>query len=106
MDWLDFEGMRLPDKFAVKIFFPTQTTGESEVSYAVEAKIRAVHPLGDFYFLPELTKKTRITDTRYRLCSPSNGYPTYASLSWMSEEEIEAKNNSLGIEYEKQTSQS
>lgn len=105
-DWVNFKGVRLPDSFAVKIFFPNQTTGKSEVSYAIEAKVQAVHPLHDFSFLPELTKKTRITDTRYRLCSPCSEHPTYASLTWMTEEEVEAKNKSLGIKYEKQTSQS
>jgi len=100
-DWVEFNGMRLPGSFTVKIFFPNQTTGKFDLSYAVDAKVRAVHPLGDFSFLPELTRKIRITDTRYHLCAPGSGHPTYAGSTWMTEEEVEAKNRSLGIEYEK-----
>ena len=105
-DWVDFNGMRLPGIFTVKIYFPSQTTGKCDVSYAIDAKVQAVHPLHDFSFLPELTKKTRITDTRYRLGNPSGAFPTYAGLTWMTEEEVEAKCKSLGMKYEKQTLQS
>jgi hypothetical protein len=104
-DWVDFNGMRLPGVFAVKTFFPNQTTGRCDASYAIEAKVQAAHPLQNFSFVPELTKKTRITDTRYRLCYPCSGHPTYASLTWMTEAEVEAKNKSLGIKYEKQSTQ-
>jgi hypothetical protein len=103
--WVDFNGMCLPGNFTVKSFFPDQSTGKLDVSYAIEAKLQVVQPLHDFSFLPELTKRTRITDTRYRLCAPCSGHPTYASLIWMTEKEVEAKNRRLGIDYEKQTSQ-
>jgi hypothetical protein len=96
--------MRLPGNFTMKSFFPDQSTGKLDVSYAIEAKVRVVQPLHDFSFLPKLTKQTRITDTRYRLCAPCSGHPTYAGSTWMTEEEVEAKNRSLGLEYEKQTS--
>jgi hypothetical protein len=96
--------MRLLGNFTMKSFFPDQSTGKLDVSYAIEAKVRVVQPLHDFSFLPKLTKQTRITDTRYRLCAPCSGHPTYAGSTWMTEEEVEAKNRSLGIEYEKQTS--
>jgi hypothetical protein len=105
-DWVDFNGMRLPGIFMVKIYFPSQTTGKCDVSYAIDAKVQAVHPLHNFSFLPELTKKTRITDTRYRLGTSCGTHPTYAGLSWMTEEEVEAKCKSLGMKYEKQTLQS
>ena len=104
-DWNDLNAMRLPGSFTVKIFFPDQMTGKFDVSYAVEAKAQDVQPLHNFSFLPELTKKTRITDTRYRLGTGSGTFPTYASLTWMTEEEVEAKCKSLGMKYEKQTSQ-
>jgi hypothetical protein len=101
-DWVDFNGIHLPGNFTVKIFFPDQITGKIDVSYAVDAKIQSVNPLQDFSFLPELRKKTRITDTRYSLCAPCSGHPTYAGSVWMTEEEVEAKNKSFGIKYEKQ----
>jgi len=104
-DWVDFNEMRLPGIFAVKIYFPNQMTGKFDVSCVIDAKVQAVHPLLNFSFLPELTKKTRITDTRYRLGNNCGGLLTYGSLSWMTEEEVEAKCKSLGIIYEKQTSQ-
>ena len=107
-DWIHFSGMLMPGRFELKVFGPNwQEEGEAKciVSYTVEAKVQAVHPLHDFSFLPELTKKTRITDTRYRLGSPCKGHPTYASLAWMTEAEVEAKNKGLGIQYEKQTLQ-
>jgi hypothetical protein len=104
-DWVDFNEMRLPGNFTVKVYFPSQTTGKCDVSYAIDAKVQAVHPLHDFSFLPELTKKTRITDTRYRLGTSSGTHPTYASITWMTEEEVEAKCKSLGMKYEKQTLQ-
>jgi hypothetical protein len=104
-DWVDFNGMRLPGIFSVKNYFPSQTTGKCDVSYAIDAKVQAVHPLHNFSFLPELTKKTRIADTRYRLSNSCDALPTYASLTWMTEEEVEAKYTSMGIQYEKQTSQ-
>jgi len=103
-DWVNFNGMRLPGNFTVKSFFPDQSTGKLDASYAIGAKVQVVQPLHDFSFLPKLTKQTRITDTRYRLCAPCSGHPTYAGSTWMTEEEVEAKNRSLGIEYEKQTS--
>ena len=105
-DWVDFNGMRLPGIFTVKIFFPNQTTGKSEVSYAIDTNVQVIHPLHNFSFLPELTKKTSITDTRYRFGNSSRSFPKYASLTWMTEEEVEAKCKSLGMKYEKQTLQS
>jgi hypothetical protein len=104
-DWVDFNDMRLPGIFTVKIFFPDHTTGKVDVSYAIEAKVQSFRPLLDFSFLPELTRKTRIADTRYRLCAPCSGHPTYAGLAWMTEEEVEAKCQSMDIKYEKQSSQ-
>ena len=104
-DWVQFSGMLVPGGFALKVFFPNWTTGKLDVSYTIDAKVQAINPLRNFSFLPELTKKTRITDTRYRFCSPCSGHPTYAGLAWMTEEEVEAKNKSLGIKYEKQTAQ-
>jgi hypothetical protein len=107
-DWTHFSGMLMPGEFELKVFGPNwPEEGEAKciVSYTVEAKVLIVHPLHDFTFLPELTKKTRITDTRYRLGSPCSGNPTYAGLAWLTEDEVEAKNKSLGINYEKQASQ-
>ncbi|HEY1718691.1 MAG TPA: hypothetical protein VGH42_10435 [Verrucomicrobiae bacterium] len=106
-DWISFSKMRMPSGFKLTVFGPNWPVGgeaKCTVSYTVEAKIQAVHPLQNFSFVPELTKKTRITDTRYRLNLPYSGHPTYAGLAWMTEEEVEAKNKSLGIKYEKQTS--
>jgi hypothetical protein len=104
-DWVDFNGISLPGIFTVKVYFPSQTTSKSDVSYAIDAKVQTVHPLHDFSFLPELTKKTSITDTRYRLGTSSGTHPTYASITWMTKEEVEAKCKSLGMKYEKQTLQ-
>lgn len=108
-DRISFSEMRMPSGFVLKVFAPNwPEEGEAKciVSYTIEATVQSVHPLHDFSFLPGLTKKTRITDTRYRLGYPCQGHPTYASLAWMTEEEVEAKNKSLGIKYEKQTLQS
>ena len=107
-DWISFSEMLMPSGFVLKMFAPNwPEDGEAKciLSYTVEAKVKAVHTLRDFSFAPELTKKTRITDTRYRLVSPCCGHPTYAGLAWMTEEEVEAKNKSLGIKYEKQIPQ-
>jgi hypothetical protein len=106
--WTRFSGMLMPGEFELKVFGPNwPEAGEPKcrVNYTVEAKVRVVQPLRHFSSLPELTKKTRITDTRFRLCSPCSGHPTYAGLAWMNEDEVEAKNASMGIKYEKQTSQ-
>ena len=100
-----FNAMHLPSIFLVNIFFPDQSTGKPDVSYAIDAKVQAIQPLRDFSYLPEPTKQTRITETRYRLCAPGSGHPIYAGSTWMTEEEVEAKNRSLGIAYEKQNAQ-
>ena len=107
-EWISFSEMFMPKGFVLTVFAPNwPAEGEAKcvVSYTVNAELQAVHPLHEFSYLPELTKKTRITDTRYRLCAPCSGHPTYAGSTWMTEEEVEAKNRSLGIEYEMQTSQ-
>jgi hypothetical protein len=98
-------GLDLPKIFAVKVFFPNWETKRCDICYKIEAKAKAkaVGALQVFSFLPELAKKTLITDMRYRL-SGGCGHLSYGSLSWMSEEEVEAKCKSMGIAYEKQTS--
>ena len=106
-DWIGFAEMLLPKDFVLTVFgpnWPAEGEAKCVVSYTTEAKVQAVRPADNFSFLPELTKITRITDTRYRLCSPCSGHPTYASLAWMTEDEVEAKSQSMGIKYEKQTS--
>jgi hypothetical protein len=108
-DWIRFSEMLLPNSFVLNVFapdWPKEGEAKCVISFAVEANVQAVHPLQSFSFLPELTKKTRIADTRYRLDSPCSGHPSYAGLAWMTENEVEAKNKSLGIKYEKQTLQS
>ena len=106
--WIKFSEILMPGEFELKVFAPNWPKEEDPkcvVCYTVEAKVEAIQPLQNFSFLPGLTKKTRITDTRYRLYSSCSGHPTYAGLAWMTEDEIEAKNASMGIKYEKQTLQ-
>ena len=103
-DWIKLCRLTMPAVFAMKAFFPNWKTKNCEISYIIEGRVKTIHPLQEFSFLPELTKKTLITDTRYRL-SGGCGHLSYGSLSWMNEQEIEAKCKSLGIQYEKQTTQ-
>jgi hypothetical protein len=106
-DWIDFPGLRLPGSFALKAFFPNRiqvlpdpAQGEFCVAYAIYTKAEAVQPLKDFSCLPKLTQKTLITDGRFRGgCCPGS-LLSYESSSWMTEEEVEAKAKSLGIEIE------
>jgi hypothetical protein len=107
-EWITFSENLVPGSFLLNVFGPCWLgAGEPKcvLSYAVEAKVRAVHHLRDFSFLPELTKKTRIIDTRFCLGSGCAKYPTYASLAWMTEKEVKAKCKKLGMKYEKQTAQ-
>lgn len=108
-DWINFSEMLILGGFVLKVFAPNWP-GEGEakcvVAYTIDAKVQTVHPLQNFSCLPELTRKTGITDTRYRLGNCSGCLLHYgSSSSWDTEEEIEAKLKSRGIEYEKQTSQ-
>jgi len=107
-EWIKFSEILVPGCFVLKVFGPSWLkAGEPKcvLNYSVEAKIRAVHHLQDFSFLPELTKKTCITDTRFRLGSGCGIYPTYDSAAWRTEKEVETKCKSLGMKYEKQTAQ-
>ena len=107
-DWFKFSEILVPGSFVLKVFAPSWLNASEPkcvLSYAVEAKVRAVHPSRDFSSLPELTKRTRITDTRFRLGSSCENHPTYASVAWMTDREVETKCQSLGMKYEKQTAQ-
>ncbi len=107
-DWIEFSEILVPGSFVLKVFAPSWLNAggpKCVLSYAVEAKVRAVHHLRDFSFLPELKKKTRITDTRFCPGSSCGNHPTYASVAWMTEKEVETKCQSLGMKYEKQTAQ-
>jgi hypothetical protein len=107
-EWNKFSEIFLPGSFVLNVFGPIwPEAGEPKcvLSYAVEAKVRAVHHLQDFSFMPALTKKTLVTDARFRLHSGCGNYPSYASLTWMTEEEVKTKCNKLGMKYEKQTAQ-
>jgi hypothetical protein len=107
-DWVKLSEIFMPGSFVLNVFAPTwPEAGEPKcvLNYAAEAKARGVHHLQDSSFVPALTKKTRITDTRFRLGSGCGNHPTYASLTWMTENEVEAKCKNLGMKYEKQTAQ-
>lgn len=107
-DWIKFSEMFVPGSFVLKVFGPSWLNADGPkcvLSYAVEAKVRGVHHLRDFSSLPELTKKTLITDTRFRLGSGCGIYPTYDGAAWMTEKEVETKCQSPGMQYEKQTAQ-
>lgn len=110
--WMEFSGMKLPGGFRLDVFMPNQmqlhpdpAQGELCLTWNIEAKVNVVHPPENFSCLPELTRKTLITDGRFRGgCNP-NGMLSYGSSSWMTEEEVEAKNRQHGVKCEKQTTQ-
>jgi hypothetical protein len=106
--WTSFSKIRLPGGFILKVFGPIWPQGKEPKCvqlYTIEAKVQAVRALHNFSFRPELPKKTTITDTRYRSVKGCSGPLNYAGLAWMTGEDVEAKYKSLGMEYEKQTSQ-
>jgi len=108
-DWTSFSEILMPRGFVLRVFAPNwPEEGEAQcvVAYTIDARVQTVHPVQNFSCLPELMRKTGITDTRYRLGNCSGCLLHYgSSSSWDTEEEIEAKLKSRGIEYEKQTSQ-
>lgn len=108
--WAEFSGMRLPSGFRMDVFMPNQiqlhpdpAQGELCLLWSLEAKVNAVRPLGNFSYFPELTRKALITDGRFRGGCDPNSLLTYGSSSWMTEEEVEAKNRQHGVKCEKQT---
>ena len=106
--WISFSKINMPSSFILKVFGPTWPQGQEPKCvqlYTIEARVEAVRALHNVSFRPELPKKTIITDTRYRSINGCSGHLNYAGLTWMIEEEIEAKYKSLGMEYEKQISQ-
>lgn len=110
--WTEFSGMKLPGGFKLDVFMPNQmllhpdpTQGELCLSWNIEAKVNAVRSLEKFSCLPELTRKTLITDGRFRGGCCPDGLLSYGSAVWMTEEEVEAKNREHGVKCEKQTSQ-
>jgi hypothetical protein len=105
--WTVFSKIRMPGSFILKVFGPAWPQGQEPkcvLSYMIEAKVAAVRPLQNFSCLPWLPKKTTITDVRYRQLNGCGGHPNYTGQNWMTEKEIEAKYESLGMKYEKQTS--
>jgi hypothetical protein len=104
-DWVHFSGMPVPGEFSLKVFAPNwPEAGEPKcvIRYTIEAKVQTVQPLQNFAWLPELQRKTLITDTRYRLVHGCGCLSYGSSAGWNTEEEIEAKLKSRGLEYEKQ----
>lgn len=106
--WTSFSEISMPGSFVLKVFGPTWPQGQEPKCvqlYTIEAKVENVQPLNHFSCLPELTKKTTITDLRYRGGHCPGGVISYSRSTWMTEDEVEAKLKSLGFNYEKQTSQ-
>ena len=110
--WTKFSGMKLPSGFRLDVFMPNRiqlhpdpTQGELCLLWSIEAKVNAVRPLEKFSCLPELTRKTLIIDGRFGCSSSCDGLLSYGSYSWMTEEEVEAKNRQHGVKCEKQTTQ-
>ena len=112
VSWNEFYGLQLPGRFELKIFFPNHllatpdpTQGELCLLGVTEANVKSIQPLSGFSCLPELTRKTLVIDGRFRCSSSCDGLLSYGSSSWMTEEEVEAKNRQHGVKCEKQTAQ-
>jgi hypothetical protein len=112
LQWGEFLGLQLPTNFELKTFFPNNfqlhpdpTQGELCQSWLIEAKVHCFHDLSDFSCLPVLTKTAIITDGRYHGGCCPDGWLSYGSSTWMTEEEVEAKNKQHGVKCEKQIPQ-
>lgn len=110
--WGEFSGATLPTSFELKTYFPNKlqvhpdpTQGELCLSWIVEAKVHSLRNLSNFSCLPALTKKALITDGRYRGNRCPDGWLSYSSSAWMTEDEVEAKNEQHGVTCEKQIPQ-
>ena len=94
-DWLDYSRLRLPRSFALKTFSPNLTAdpafGEFLILYGIDAKVETVRPLKNFSCLPELTRRTLITDTRFKAFPGSKEFLCYGNSSWINEQDIEVK---------------
>jgi hypothetical protein len=95
-DWIDYSQLRLPRSFALKTFSPNLAAdpiyGEFILVYTVDAKVDTIQRLKNFSCLPELARKTLITDSRFPE-NPGSKRPLYygSSSGWLTGEEIEAK---------------
>jgi hypothetical protein len=111
-EWSTFRGVMLPTAFDLKAYFPNRlqlrpdpTQGELCVAWMAEAKAHSFRDLSNFSCRPELASKALITDGRYRGHFCSGGCLSYISAAWMTEAEVEAKNQQHGIQYERQAPQ-
>lgn len=107
--WVDFSGMQLSGGFGLEVFAPDcwreQAEGKCEVLFDIKGRAQVFQALRNPSFVPELTRKTMITDTRYRIGGSTGCCLAYESSSnWDTEEQVEAKLNTRKIRYAKQAS--
>jgi hypothetical protein len=99
-DWTNFSGILLPGSFLLKVFAPNyKIEGKTNLDlfYTIAANVETIRSLSNFSYIPKLTTRTLITDSRVFLGERPVSYGSVSN--WDTEDEIKTKlhNVELGL---------